>query len=44
MASTTHLLILCLDAGHPFLGDPKHTNNCSDFLHSDFLHSVDIGI
>ncbi len=26
------LLIVCLEAGSPFLGNPKHTNNCSDLL------------
>ncbi len=29
MASTTHLLILCLDAGYRLLGGPKYTKNCS---------------
>jgi len=31
IASTTHLLILCLDAGNPFRGHPNYTNNWSVF-------------
>lgn len=39
IASTIHLLIVCLEAGDPFLGDPKHTNNWSVFLHWEDLRA-----